>query len=110
MMGESQRALLLRRQRLVERSGALRSRLVQETTHWRGPLATMDRAVQAGHWIHAHRSWLIGVLGLALVVRPRRAWRWLRRGWWVWRLSRRLQPWFGAARRLLGSASPTARR
>lgn len=110
MMGDSQRALLLRRQRLLERSQALRSRVAQEAPHWRGPLAATDQVLQLGRWIHAHRGWLIGAAALTLVVRPRRAWRWLGRGWWLWRLSRRLQPWIGAARGLLGSAPPTARR
>lgn len=97
MIGASQQALLLRRQRLVARSEVLRGRLVLETTHWRGPLAAADRVLLIGRWLHAQRRWLIGTAALLLVVRPRRAFRWLGRGWWVWRVSRRLRPWLTVA-------------
>lgn len=97
MIGASQQALLLRRQGLLARSELLRGRLVLETTHWRGPLAAADRVLRVGYWLHAQRSWLIGAAVLLLAARPRRAFRWLRRGWWAWRVSRRLRPWLTVA-------------
>lgn len=97
MIGASQQALLLRRQRLMARSEVLRGRLVLETTHWRGPLAAADRVLLIGRWLHAQRIWLIGATALLLVVRPPRAFRWLGRGWWVWRVWRRLRPWLTVA-------------
>lgn len=97
MIGASQHALLLRRQRLVARSEVLRGRLVLETTHWRGLLAAAERVLRLGHWVHAQRNWLIGAAVLLVVVRPRRAFRWLGRGWWAWRVSRRLRPWLTVA-------------
>lgn len=97
MIGASQQALLLRRQRLMARSEVLRGSLVLETAHWKVSLAAADRALRIVRWLHAQRIWLIGAAALPLVVRPRRALRWLGRGWWVWRVSRRLRPWLSVA-------------
>ncbi len=110
MTGASRQALRLRRQRLVARSELLRGRLVLETTHWRGPLAAADRVLRVGYWLHAQRNWLIGAAVLLLAARPRRAFRWLRRGWWAWRVSRRLRPWLTVASSLWQQRSEQGRR
>jgi hypothetical protein len=102
--------LRARRARLIARSAALRGTLVREAAAWERPLGMADGALLALRWVHAQRHWLIGAAALLLATRPRRALRWLRRGWWLWRLSRRLRPWVVAALSLrrAGTQTPPA--
>ena len=63
----------------------------------RAPLAVADRVHAGARWIVRHRDWVVGGVVVVLVMRPRRAWRLLRFGWWVWRSARRAQAWLSAA-------------
>lgn len=99
-----------RKARLLERSAALRTVLVLEASAWQGPLAVADGTLATARWLHTQRWWLLGAGVLVLAMRPRRALRWARHGWWLWRLSRRVQPWVSAwrPRRAATTVSPTA--
>ena len=89
--------LALRRQRLLLRSAALRVSLAEQSAVLAPPLAAADRVQAGAHWLYRQRAWLAGGVVVVLVLRPRRAWRLLSVGWWLWRRSRRLQPWLVAA-------------
>lgn len=106
MPGDTAPDLQARRARLLARSAALRGTLVREAAAWKRPLGVADGALVALRWVHAQRYWLVGAGALLLATRPRRALRWLRRGWWLWRLSRRLRPWVAAARSLRPRGAP----
>lgn len=108
MSGEAARQLQARKDRLLARSTALRSTLAREAAAWESPLAVADRVLVMARWAHAQRWWLIGAGALLLAKRPRRALRWLRRGWWMWRLSRRLRPWVAAALSVQPRGAPTS--
>jgi hypothetical protein len=83
--------LRLRQQRLLGRSEQLRARIAVEAQVLRGPLAGADQALAAWRWLRGHPEVPLALVAVAVVVRPARAWRWLRRGWWTWRAWRRLQ-------------------
>ena len=88
MMGVEQRLAELSRQRaeLVARSAAQRAELGDVCHVWRMPLAVVDQGVTVWRFFRVHPSLLVG-LGVAFAVaRPRRAVKWLRRGWTLWRL------------------------
>lgn len=89
--------LALRRQRLLLRSAALRDSLAEQSAVLETPLAAADRAHAGARWLYRQRGWLAGGVVVVLVLRPRRAWRLLSAGWWLWRRARRLQPWLVAA-------------
>ena len=95
--------LALRQQRLLLRSAALRNALAEQSEALAAPLATADRAVAGARWLYRQRAWIVGGLVVALVARPRRAWRALRFGWSLWMMARRVQPWLVAA----GLLAPT---
>ena len=98
--------LALRRQRLLLRSAALRDSLAEQSAVLGPPLAAADRVQAGGRWLYRQRGWVAGGVVVVLVLRPRRAWRLLSAGWWLWRRMRRLQPWLVAA----GLTAPPAKR
>ena len=89
--------LALRRQRLLARSAALRALLAEQSVVLETPLAVADRVHAGARWIARHRDWVVGGVVVVLVMRPRRAWRLMRFGWWAWRSARRAQAWLSAA-------------
>lgn len=97
MSGDAAQQLQQRKAHLLARSAALRGALMREAVAWERPLGAADGTLVLLCWAHAQRYWLIGAGALLLAARPRRALRWLQRGWWLWRLSRRLRPWVAAA-------------
>lgn len=107
MAGDAARQLQARKDRLLARSAALRGTLAREAAAWERPLGVADGVLVLARWAHAQRWWLIGAGALLLATRPKRAVRWLRRGWWVWRLSRRLRPWVAAALSVQPRGAPT---
>ena len=97
MSREREFDLALRRQRLLMRSAALRSTLAEQSLLLEAPLAVADRVRAGARWLIRHRDWWVGGVVVVLVVRPRRAWRLMRFGWWAWRSARRVQTWLSAA-------------
>lgn len=80
-----------RRTRLLARSGGLRSQLAQEAQALERPLALADSARGALQWLAAHPQWLIAVIALPAVLRPRRAVAWALKLWGGWRLWRKVR-------------------
>jgi hypothetical protein len=103
MSAERDIELALRQQRLLLRSAALRDALAEQSIALQAPLATADRAIVGARWLYRQRAWVAGGLAVVLVMRPRRAWRVLRFGGWLWLTARRVQPWLVAA----GLLAPT---
>jgi hypothetical protein len=85
--------LLERRAYWIAQSELQRDLVAQESQRLVVPtLQQVDKLRDAASWLR-QRPWLLGAgLATAVVLRPRRAWRWLRRGWSVWRLWQRLRP------------------
>jgi hypothetical protein len=77
-----------RRTELVARSAAQRAELGDIGHAWRVPMAIVDQGVTVWRFFRVHPALLVG-LGVAFAVtRPRRAVKWLGRGWRLWRFFR----------------------
>ena len=97
MSATAEHELALRRQRLLLRSAALRNALAAQSVALEAPLAAADRVHAGARWLYRQRGWVAGGVVVVLVLRPRRAWRVARLGWWLWRTARQVQPWLVAA-------------
>ena len=89
-MGVEQRLVELSRRRaeLVAHSAAQRAELGDICHVWRLPMAIVAQGVTVWRFFRMHTALLVG-LGVAFAVaRPRRAVKWLGRGWALWRLFR----------------------
>jgi hypothetical protein len=91
MSRASQQALRLRRERLLIRNAELRQQLARQAQDLAAPLALADRSLDGLRWLRQHPEWPLGALTVWIVFRPRRAWRWAARAWWLWRTARQLQ-------------------
>jgi hypothetical protein len=90
-MNERRLRLALKRERLVERSRALRREAVAQSAALEPMLRVGDRIRSGADWVRANPGTVAAfVVGIA-VIRPRRAWRWGMRLWSGWRLLQRLQ-------------------
>lgn len=84
-------ALAEKRGELKARIAMQRDALAQNVWPVENLLGLGDRAVDGVHWMKRHPG-AVGVAVLALVVtRPRRAWRWARRGFVAWRSFHKLR-------------------
>lgn len=83
--------LAARRSLLVDRAAAQRSALTQSVEPWRPRLALVDQGVAVFRYLAQHPVIVAGVALLFVVMRPRQAGRWLRRGWVVWQIGRSLR-------------------
>jgi hypothetical protein len=80
----------LRRQ-LVAQAAAQRTALARNLEPWRPRLALVDQGVAVFRYIGRHPLLLGGAALLLVAWRPRRAGKWLQRGWLVWQVGRRLR-------------------
>jgi hypothetical protein len=79
-----------RRAELVARSAAQRADLGELCHAWYRPLAIVDQGMAVWRFLRAHPALPVG-LGVAFAVaRPRRALKWLGRGWSLWRFFRNM--------------------
>ena len=83
--------VLLRRERLVQRSDQLRNTWSQQVQVLQRPLGVADKARSATHWLLQHPEWPLGVAALILVLRPGRALRWAGFAWQGYGVYRRVQ-------------------
>lgn len=97
MRTEAEFALALKQQRLLLRSEALRRAVAEQVRVLEAPLGVADRARALSRWLYAQRAWIALAAVTVVVVRPRRAWRAARWGWWVWRHARRVHAMLVAA-------------
>jgi hypothetical protein len=80
-----------RRRLLVARVAAQRVILAQDIEPWRARLALADRGVAAFQYVRRHPALMLGGALLLAMFRPRRAGKWLQRGWLVWQFGRGLR-------------------
>lgn len=74
-----------RRERLLARSGAQRDELALLLAPLRGPLAVADRGIAAAQYARAHPSLVVIAAAVFVLLSPKRAFRWARRAFTVWR-------------------------
>ena len=79
-----------RRESLLAQGTMQRLVFAQSITQWRKPLAFADYGLAAFRYIKGHPAFLVGGGIVLTVLRPRRAGKWLRRGWVVWQVVRKL--------------------
>lgn len=103
-------ALLLRKERLLSRSAALRGDIAAQSAVLERPLAAADRVRAGAHWAYRQRGWIAGAAVAVWVVRPRRAFRGLRFAWWLWRRVQRARPWLALAGSLMAATTARPRR
>lgn len=97
-MSRRRTELAARRERLQERSRALRGDVARHAQVLTPALAAVDRGRDALTWLHAHPA-LVAVAAAALALwRPRTLWRWGRRAWSAWRLVQRVRERLSAFR------------
>lgn len=83
--------LALKKQRLRQKSAALRDAFADQASAWAPAFSAVDR-VQAGiGWLRRHPALPIAVLAVLLVARPRAVLRLVVRGWLFWRGWQRLR-------------------
>jgi hypothetical protein len=74
-----------RRERLLARSAAQRDELALLLTPLKGPLAVADRGVAVVQYARAHPGLVVIAAAIVVVISPKRAFRWARRAFAVWR-------------------------
>jgi YqjK-like protein len=87
----------VRRELLLRRSAELRVELGTQLAAWQRPLNVADQLRHSWHWVRENPQWPLAALVVVVAVRPRRAWRWIGRGLWLWRAWRFLRPVVQAA-------------
>ena len=80
-----------RRRRLVAQAAAERITLAHDLQPWRARLALVDQGVAVFRYVGRHPALMVGAALLLIALRPRRAGKWLQRGWLAWQLGRRLR-------------------
>jgi len=80
-----------RRRRLVAQAAAQRTALAHNVEPWRSRLAVVDQGVAVFRFIGRHPALMVGAALVLAALRPRRAGKWLQRGWLVWQIGRRLR-------------------
>jgi hypothetical protein len=74
-----------RRERLIAKAAAQRDEMALLLEPWRGPLAVADRGVTVAAYLREHPSIVIVAVAALVVLAPKRAFRWARRAFGVWR-------------------------
>lgn len=90
-MNSQRMRLALARERLIERSRALRGIAVQQSAALDPALRFGDTVRDGVHWVRGHPEVIAATLVGFAVVRPRRVWRWGVRLWGGWRLLRQIE-------------------
>ena len=78
-------AIEAKRGRLLERAARERADLAQALQSWAQPLGFVDRCLDAVRFVVARPPLLAGAVLVFALLRPRRAIKWARRGWSIWR-------------------------
>lgn len=84
-------ALVEKRALLVARAEYQRAELGRQLDPLKPACQTVDQIVRAGKYLAA-RPYLVAVATLAVIlIKPRRAWQWARRGWSIWKFLQKFQ-------------------
>jgi hypothetical protein len=76
-----------RRAYLKFRIANQRMALAEAVAPFRGPLAILDKGLQAFRYLAKHTALVAGIVAFAAVIRPNRWLFMLEKGWMVWRLA-----------------------
>jgi hypothetical protein len=90
-MNQELTRLAERRRRLVAQAAAQRAVLAHELEPWRARLGRVDQGVAVFRYVAHRPALIVGAVLLLAALRPRRAGKWLQRGWLAWQLGRRLR-------------------
>ena len=90
-MSEKLIKLAERRATLIARAENQRDTLARASVPLQAPLALADRGLAGIHYLRQHPEWLAGSAVLALLLKPRRIFKWSQRGWLAWRFTRGLK-------------------
>lgn len=77
-------AIEAKRARLVERAARERAGVAHALESWAQPLAFVDRCIGAVRFVIARPPLVAGAVLLLALLRPRRAFKWARRGVAIW--------------------------
>jgi len=77
--------LALRHGALRERIAAQRQALASHAGPLESALGGVDRALAGVDWLKAHPAAVGVAVAVAVAASPKRAWRWTRRAFFVWR-------------------------
>lgn len=83
--------LALRKQRLILKSTALRASMAEDAQPLQPLFTGADRVVMGVHWIRQRPQVAAVALAALVVLRPRKAWRWGRRGFVLWKTWQKIQ-------------------
>ena len=89
-MSEGPPPLAERRERLVALAAAQRRALAADVEPWRRPLSIADRGVSAARFIRNHPAWIVAAAVAPVALRGGGIGTWLRRGFVVFQIVRRL--------------------
>ncbi len=74
-----------RRERLLAKAAAQRDEVALLLAPWHAPLAVADRGVAIAAYVREHPSLVVVAVAALVVLSPKRAFRWARRAFAVWR-------------------------
>jgi hypothetical protein len=74
-----------RRERLLAKAAAQREEVALLLAPWHGPLAVADKGVAVAVYVREHPSIIVVAVAALVVLSPKRAFRWARRAFAVWR-------------------------
>lgn len=75
----------VRREKLLAKAAAQRDEMALLLEPWQGPLALADRGVTVAAYLRGHPSIVVLAVAALVVLAPKRAFRWARRAFAVWR-------------------------
>ena len=81
-------AIEIKRARLLDRAAHERADVVQTLQFWAQPLDFIDRCLGAVRFIISRPPLVAGATLMFALLRPRRALKWARRAWGIWRTYR----------------------
>lgn len=85
-----------RRERLIALAASQRSEFSRSISPFKAGFAVADKGVMAVRYLQAHPALVAGGVGLFVALRPRKAFAWMRRGWFAWRMVQKLRQRMGA--------------
>lgn len=83
--------VLLRQQRLLERSMQLRTSISDQSDILIGPLAIADKVRSSADWLYCNPQWPVALIFVFFTLKPRKAVVWGSRLWGVWKTYKRFK-------------------
>ncbi len=84
--------LALKKQALLQKSAQQRHRLIEQSQPLLPLFALADRLQRGANWLKRHPALPVAALTALVAARPRTVFRWLQRGWLLWKMIRKLNP------------------